>query len=294
MSKLETLSGTDQAKILDECDGLAEIYPEDKYKIVKTLQSEGYLVGMTGDGVNDSPALKQAEVGIAVDNATDVAKASSSVVLTEPGLKVILNAIVTSRQIYQRMLTWVINKVTKVIQFVGVLLLGFLWLHELVLSVLGMVVLVFINDFVTMSLATDNVKTTKSPNIWNVKNITSASLVIGVLLVVEGGLIILIGIDYFHMALPVLQTFVLLTFVFTSLFRVLIVRERDHFWASKPGRELTIASLVATVCFILIGMFGIIVPALTAFEVLAALGSSAGITLLADFPKCYAFRKFDL
>ena len=106
------------AKIIDESDGFAEIYPEDKYKIVKLLQSSGHMVGMTGDGVNDAPALKQAELGIAVSSSTDVAKASASMVLTEPGVAVIIEALKTSRHIYQRMLNWVINKVTKVIQVI--------------------------------------------------------------------------------------------------------------------------------------------------------------------------------
>ena len=294
MSNLEKLSEADQARILDEYDGLAEIYPEDKYKVVKLLQSRGHMVGMTGDGVNDSPALKQAEVGIAVDNSTDVAKASASIVLTEPGLKVILNAVGTSRQIYQRMLTWVVNKVTKVIQFVGVLVLGFFWLHHIVLSVLGMVLLVFANDFVTMSLATDNVKTTKNPNIWNVKNITLASLVIGALLVVEGAAVIFIGTDYYHMDLGTLQTFVLLTLVFTSQFRVLIVRERGHFWSSRPGRELTLSSLATVIGFALLGIYGVILPPVTLAQVLLVLGFSAIFTLGVDYPKYYAFGKFGL
>jgi H+-transporting ATPase len=294
MSNLEKLSEPDQASALDEYDGLAEIYPEDKYKVVKLLQSRGHMVGMTGDGVNDSPALKQAEVGIAVNNSTDVAKASASIVLTEPGLKVILNAIGTSRQIYQRMLTWVVNKVTKVIQFVGVLVLGFFWLHHVVLSVLGMVLLVFANDFVTMSLATDNVKTTKNPNIWNVKNITLASLVIGAFLVVEGTSIIFIGTDYYHMQLETLQTFVLLTLVFTSQFRVLIVRERGHFWSSRPGRELTLSSLGTVIGFALLGIYGAILPPVTLAQVLFVLGFSAIFTLAVDYPKYYAFRKFGL
>ena len=294
MSNLEKLSEADQADILDEYDGLAEIYPEDKYKVVKLLQSRGRMVGMTGDGVNDSPALKQAEVGIAVNNSTDVAKASASIVLTEPGLKVILNAIRASRQIYQRMLTWVVNKVTKVIQFVGVLVLGFFWLHHVVLSVLGMVLLVFANDFVTMSLATDNVKTTRSPNIWNVKNITLASLIIGVLLVVEGVIVIFIGTNYYHMELGTLQTFVLLTLVFTSQFRVLIVRERGHFWASRPGRELAISSLATVIGFALLGIYGVVLPSVTTVQVLVVLGLSALFTLGVDFPKYYAFRKFGL
>ena len=294
MSNLAKLSEAEQANILDEYDGLAEIYPEDKYKVVKLLQSRGHMVGMTGDGVNDSPALKQAEVGIAVDNSTDVAKASASIVLTESGLKVILNAISTSRQIYQRMLTWVVNKVTKVIQFVGVLVLGFFWLHHVVLSVLGMVLLVFANDFVTMSLATDNVKTTKNPNIWNVKNITLASLVIGALLVVEGAAVIFIGTDYYHMDLGTLQTFVLLTLVFTSQLRVLIVRERGHFWSSRPGRELTLSSLATVIGFALLGIYGVILPPVTLAQVLLVLGFSAIFTLGVDYPKYYAFGKFGL
>ena len=155
-------------------DGFAEIYPEDKYKIVKLLQSKGHMVGMTGDGVNDAPALKQAELGIAASSSTDVAKVSASMVLTEPGLSVI-----------QRMLTWVINKVTKVIQVIGLLTIGFFWFHDLVVSLLGMTLLIFANDFVTMSLATDNVSYTANPNKWNIKNIAFASLMVGALLVVD-------------------------------------------------------------------------------------------------------------
>jgi len=294
MSVLRNQSEQEQARALDEYDGLAEIYPEDKYRIVKLLQSRGHAVGMTGDGVNDAPALKQAEVGIAVSNSTDVAKASASIVLTESGLKVILNAINTSRQIYQRMLTWVINKVTKVIQFIGVLVLGFFWLHHVVLSVLGMVLLVFANDFATMSLATDNVETTKSPNIWNVKNITLASLVVGALLVIEGAAVIFLGADYYHMTLATLQTFVLLTLVFTSQFRVLIVREREFFWSSRPGRALILSCLATIVVFILLGIYGVIVQPVTQPQVLIVLGLSGVFTFAIDIPKHYAFRKFGL
>jgi len=294
MSDLKNQSEQDQARTLDEYDGLAEIYPEDKYRIVTLLQSRGRIVGMTGDGVNDAPALKQAEVGIAVSNSTDVAKASASIVLTEPGLKVILNMIGTSREIYQRMLTWVINKVTKVIQFVGVLVLGFFWLHHVVLSVLGMVLLVFANDFVTMALATDNVRTTKNPNIWNVKNITLASLVIGAPLVIEGTAILFIGNSYYHMGLVTLQTFLLLTLIFTSQFRVLIVREREHFWSSRPGRELSLSCIATVIGFILLGIYGIIIPDVTITQVLIALGFSAIFTLCLDYPKYYTFRKVGL
>jgi H+-transporting ATPase len=294
VSDLKNQSEAEQAKILDEYDGFAEIYPEDKYRVVKLLQSRGHMVGMTGDGVNDAPALKQAEVGIAVSNSTDVAKASASIVLTEPGTRQIIEAIRTSRQIYQRMLTWVINKVSKVIQFVGLLVLGYFWLQGAIVSVLGMVLVVFANDFVTMSLATDNVEYTSSPNLWNVKKITLASLVIGLLLVAGGAVAVVIGTEYFSLKWGELQSYVMLMLVFTSQFRVYVVRERRRCWSSRPGRELLIASIATIIGFALLGVYGIIVPPLTVHEVLFILGFSAVFTLSLDFPKYYVFRRLGL
>lgn len=294
MDDLKGLSEAEQARALEKCDGLAEIYPEDKYKIVKILQSQGHMVGMTGDGVNDAPALKQAELGIAVSDSTDVAKASASMVLTESGIKVIVEAVKTSRHIYQRMLSWVINKVAKTIQVVGLLTVGFFMFHDIVISLLGMALLIFANDFVTMSLATDNVEYTESPNKWNVKNITLASLVVGIFLVGEGVLALFIGDRYFHLPFDKLRTFTVLTLIFTSQFRVYIVRERNHFWSSLPGRELLIATASAVAAFSLLGVYGVFVPSLTVFQVLFTLAFSAVFTLAIDFPKYKAFMRFGL
>ncbi|MBO3768766.1 MAG: plasma-membrane proton-efflux P-type ATPase [Thermoproteota archaeon] len=294
LSDLEKLSEAEQEKLIEKVDGFAEIYPEDKYKIVKLLQSKGHMVGMTGDGVNDAPALKQAEMGIAVSNSTDVAKASASVVLTEPGIGVIVDLIKVSRQTYQRALSWVINKVTKVIEFISVLTISFFWLHDLVLSLLGMSLLVFANDFVTMSLATDNVEHTKSPNKWNIKNITLASLVPAIFLIIEGMLVIFTGVQYFHLNWEKLRSLVLLNLVFNSQFRVLIIRERRHFWSSRPGRELLITSTATIIVFMLLGISGVIIYPLKIYEVLIILGYSMLFTLMIDFPKYYVFRKFEL
>jgi H+-transporting ATPase len=295
ISELKTLNKADKAKFIETCDGFAEVYPEDKYEIVKLLQSNGHMVGMTGDGVNDAPALKQAEMGIAVSNSTDVAKASASVVLTEEGLKVIVSAIKISRQIYQRMLTWVINKVTKVIQFITLLVIGFFWLHDIILSLLGMTLLIFANDFATMSLATDNVKHTRNPNQWNFKNIMLASLAVGFLMVIGSILAIVIGKIYFNMEWEKLQTFSMLTLVFYSQFRVYIVRERRHFWSSKPGKELIISIIATLVGFTLLGIYGIIIPSLSPYQVLFALGFSALFTIgIVDPLKYWVFKKFQL
>lgn len=266
MPNLRGRSEEEQLRMVEENDGFAEIYPEDKYRIVRLLHSKGYIVGMTGDGVNDAPALKQAEIGIAVSNSTDVARASASIVLTEPGMKGIIDAVKTSRQIYQRMLSWVLNKVSKVIQFIGSLVIGFFWLHDLLLAPIGMVLLIFANDFVTMSLATDNSKSTARPNLWDVKKITLASLVVGPLLVVEGAILIFVGTHYFRPPLASLQTFVMLNLVFSSLFRIFIVRERGRFWYSRPGRELLLSSFATMAAFTLLGVCGLIVPPVTVLQ----------------------------
>jgi len=294
MGDLKGLSESEQTRMVEECDGLAEVYPEDKYNIVKLLQSRGHMVGMTGDGVNDAPALKQAEIGIAVSTSTDVAKASASMVLTEPGIRVIIDAMKTSRQVYQRMLTWVINKVTKTIQFVVLLTIGFFWLHELVISILGIALLVLANDFVTMSLATDNVKYTNNPNKWNVKNITLVSAFIGIFFVVEGLLAIMIGRHYFHLSGDQLLSFTLLMLVFTSQFRIYVVRERRHFWDSRPSRTLIISSTAAILIFTLLGVFGFIIARLSLYQVLFILVFSALFTFSIELPKYYTFRKSGL
>ncbi len=294
LTDIKDLSEEEQIKIVKQSDGFAQIYPEDKYRIVKLLQSSGHTVGMTGDGVNDAPALKQAEMGIAVSNSTDVAKASASVVLTEDGINVIVDAIKVSRETFQRMLSWVINKETKVIGFVGVLTVGFFWLHKLVLSLLGMSLLVFANDFITMSLATDNVKHTSNPNTWDVKNITVASLVLGILLILETIVVMIIGKRYFNITDEQMPTLVLLNLVFASQFRILIVRERQHFWSSLPGRELLISTIAALVLFVILGVFGWIIPPIKLSTVLLVLGLSALFTLALDFPKYYIFKKVGL
>jgi len=185
------------------------------------------------DGVNDSPALKQAELGTAVCEATDVAKASASIILTQLGLGEIINAVTVSRKTYQRMLTWVINKITKVVEVVLLFTVGFFWLQNTLVSLLGMSLLVFANDFVTMSIATDRVQSTASPNKWNLKDITVSSLLLGLLFALEDLFVIWVGFHTFHLPFEQSQTVVLLALVFNTQFRMLIVRERKHFWSSR-------------------------------------------------------------
>lgn len=293
-SDIAGLDDGEKVARLDSADGVAAIFPQDKYLIVKAFQSEGHMVGMTGDGVNDAPALRQAEMGIAVEGSSDVAKASAGIVLTEPGLAVIMHSIETSRQIYQRMLSWVINKITKVISFIGLLTISFFWLRELPLSLLGMSLLVFANDFATMSLATDNVVHTPKPNRWEVGSITLASVVPAVFFILQGLGAVALGRYAYHLGMPELRTLVLLNLVFSSQFRVLIVRERGYFWESRPGTALLRTSTAVIAIFSAIGILGILMPALRPSQVLFILAYSAVCSLATDFPKVLSFRHFGL
>lgn len=292
--ELKNLNHEEQMALIHNSDGFAEVYPEDKFNIVHLLQDEGHMVGMTGDGVNDAPALKQAELGTAVSSATDVAKASASIVLTKPGLGEIIDTITVSRQTYQRMLTWVINKITKVVEVVVLFVVGYFWLHNMLISLLGMSLLVFANDFVTMSIATDRVVSTSSPNSWKIKNIISASMILGILFALEDLFIVWIGISSFHLAYPALCTLVMLSLIFNTQFRILTVRERRHFWSSLPSKKLFFISMAAIVGFLLIGTYGNIVPVLAWQQVLLLLGIGAAFMVAVDFVKCALFRRFQV
>lgn len=294
MSDLESLSEVEQRDMASRCDGFAEVFPEDKYRIVRLLQSAGHAVGMTGDGTNDAPALKQAEMGIAVSSATDAAKASASVVLTQEGLHVLVDAIKISRETYQRMLSWVINKETKVIEVVGLLLIGFFWFHKMVLSLFDMSLLIVANDFITMSLATDRVKHSSSPNIWDVKTLTLASLFLGLMMMVGGAFMLFGGIYLLHLPFEQVRTLILLYLVFDSQLRILVVRERNHFWSSRPGTGLLLCTAVTAVIFLFLGIAGILFPPLPVSHVLLTFAFASLFTLACDFPKYYLFRKLGM
>ncbi len=294
MVDLEDLEHKEQLKLIEESDGFAEVYPEDKYNIVKLLQENGHVVGMTGDGVNDSPALKQADLGTAVSDATDVARASASIVLTEPGLSEIIDAVKISRKTYQRMLTWVINKITKVVEVVVLFSIGFFWTRDIVISLLGMSLLVFANDFVTMSIATDNVESTDSPNTWDISNLMKASFLLGISFALVDLLIIYIGINIFQLDFSRVQTLVMLSLVFNTQFRILLVRERGHFWSSVPNKYLLTINILAIIIFILIGSLGVFVPAILLSQVLITLGLIFILMIILDFIKYYIFRWFKI
>ena len=281
-------------EIADEIDVFAEVYPEDKYHIVKSFQRSGHVVGMTGDGVNDAPALKQAEVGIAVSSAIDVAKEASSVVLTTDGLEGIVELVKTGRVIYQRIITWILNKVVKTFQIVVFVVLAFLLTGDYIVSIFSMVLLIFLTDFVTLSISTDNVRYSRMPDSWNIRGLVEVAIALGVLLVTESMLLLYFGRSHLGLNnIERLQTFIFDFLVFSSLLNVLVVRERKHFWESRPKKFLVASILIDIIVVLLISTFGIyrLAPIPLEIALLALAYSFAICFLINDFIKVTLIRR---
>ena len=236
-------AGTD---LLAGVDGLAEVYPEDKYVVVQHLQAAGHITGMTGDGVNDAPALRQAEVGIAVSTATDVAKGAASVVLTDAGLTNIVTLVEQGRTIYQRILTWIINKISRTILKSTFVAVAFVVTGKFVVSAFAMLLLVFMTDFAKIALSTDNVRPSKVPETWKIGGFIEVAAILGIAMVAEALLLLSItwrrfGLDTNDSAL---YTFSFLTLLYFAVLSILSARERRWFWSSTPSKSL-IAALMA-------------------------------------------------
>jgi len=232
-----------RADFAEGTDGFAEVYPDDKYMVVKRLQAAGHVVGMTGDGVNDAPALRQAEVGIAVSNATDVAKGAASVVLTDEGLSGIVTLVEQGRVIYQRILTWIINKISRTILKSAFVTIAFLVTGRFVISAFGMLLLVFLTDFAKIALATDHVRASPRPETWRSTGHVQIAVVLGVVMVVEALGLLTIGWRAFDLVADdgALHTFTFQTLFYFALFSIVSVRERRRFWASRPSGILLLA-----------------------------------------------------
>lgn len=230
-------------KIIADSGGFAEVYPEDKYRVVQFLQQAGHVTGMTGDGVNDAPALRQAEVGIAVSSATDVAKGAASVVLTEPGLTNIVALVEQGRIIYQRLLTWVLNKISRTVLKAAFVSAAFLMTGKFVISAFAMLLLTFMNDFAKIALATDRVRPSPMPETWDIGRYVVVAVALGVAMVAEALLLLALCREPFGLSEidGSLFTFSFLTLLYLAIFSIFSVRERNRFSASMPGRALLIA-----------------------------------------------------
>jgi H+-transporting ATPase len=233
--------------LAEESSGFAEVYPEDKYTIVKSLQASKHIVGMTGDGVNDAPALRQAEVGIAVSNATDVAKSAASVVLTREGLISIVDLVKNGRKIYERVSAWILSKIIRTLQIATFVVLSFLLTGNYVVSAFAIILYFFMTDFVKIAMSTDNQRWSKKPDSWNIANLVRASLILSFLVIAESFLLLYIGLQYFNLAIGngTLDTFTFEILFYSAMFLIFNVREREYFWNSMPSKTLLAAIIVS-------------------------------------------------
>ena len=254
------LDNENTLRIMEESDGFAEIYPEDKYLIVKRLQAGSHIVGMTGDGVNDAPALKQAEVGIAVSNATDIAKKSSSVVLSLEGLEGIFDMVIIGRMVYQRISSWTINKIIRTFKRVVFIVLAFILTGRFVVSTFNMILLLFLSDYVTLSISTDRVRYSEKPEKEKTAGLVKLGIAYGSLIVAESLLVLYIGMRYFGLdsSIDRLRTFIFVWLTLSGYYTVLSIRERKHFWESKPSLWLASALVFNTVIVYIISTTGLL------------------------------------
>lgn len=280
----------DSKQAVEECAVFAGVFPEDKFQLVRALQHAGHVVGMTGDGVNDAPALKQAEVGVAVANATDVAKAAASIVLTSPGLSDIASAIETSRRIYQRMLTYTLNKIIKTIEIALFLSLGVVLTHALVVTPLLIVLLLFTNDFVTMSIATDRVSFSPRPDRWNIRSLVMTAAPLAVLLVLFALSTLLVGWHVLRLSIDQIQTLAFLTLVFGGQGTVYLVRERGHLWRSRPSPWMLFTSLADIAAVSVLAVTGVFMRPLSPTIVGSLVVAVMAYLCAVDFLKVRIFQ----
>ncbi len=289
----EKLHGDLAGDALD-CAVFAGVFPEDKFRLVRGFQRRGEVVGMSGDGVNDAPALRQAEAGIAVANATDVAKAAAAMVLTRPGLGGVLPAIEASRRVFQRIITYTLNMLIKKIEIMALLVIGFLVTHHKPLTPLLMVLFLFLNDFLTMSLSTDRMRYSRRPNRWNTRGILLAATVFAMCKLVFSLGIFLCGYHLLRLDMPHLQTLMFATLILSSQAGIYLLRERGRFWQSRPSLLLICSSLVGLGVTAILALGGVLMPALGASFLLSL--AVAGIVYFTclDWLKVWLFGRLNL
>ena len=278
----------------DDYDIYARVLPQDKHAIVAALQRAGHVTGMTGDGVNDAPALRQAELGVAVASATDVAKAAAGVVLTDPGLGGVLTVVAAGREVHRRMLTYVLNKVVKTLEIVVFLTLG-LWLTGgFVVSARLIVLLLFANDFVTMSIALDRVRPAALPQRWRVGQLIGAAAILAALSLAFSLSLYVWVRAHFALDAAQMQTVVFLVLVFTTQANVYVLRDDARLGAFAPGRALVAVSVADLVLVCTLALSGTLMRPVPPALIGAMAAAVLAFSLLLDQAKRVVFARFAL
>lgn len=272
-------------------DGFAHCYPQDKFQLVQTLQHSGRITGMTGDGVNDAPALKQAEVGIAVSTASDVAKASAQVVLTRPGLQDMIAVVHSGRRVYRRMLTWTITKIARTVELAALLAIGYIMTGFFVTSLLLIAVLVILNDIVTITLATDRAWMSPVPERWNVKEIGKIASIFAVGWLLLAFAILWVAMQVLHLPTPQIQTLMFVYLIYSAQTTIYLTRVRGRFWSFAPSRYVALATIGNVVIATILAYLGILTAAVSAAVLFGTLAAVLIATFVLDEVKLWFFNK---
>jgi H+-transporting ATPase len=272
----------------------AGVLPEGKYQLVKAFQGGGHIVGMCGDGANDAPALRQAQMGIAVSTATDVAKSAAGMVLTQPGLPGIVAAVREGRITFQRILTYTLNSITKKTVQVLFLAAGLVMTGNAILTPLLMVIIMITGDFLGMSLTTDNVRPSPSPNRWQIGKLTVAGVSMGIGEL--GFCVAALAIGKYRLGFDIdsLRTLAFVIIVFGNQATTYTNRERRRIWSSRPGTWVIVSSVGDLAIASALAIGGVAMTALPVMVVLSVLAAAAAFALILDLVKVPLFRRLGI
>jgi H+-transporting ATPase len=272
----------------------AGVLPEGKYDLVKAFQKSGHTVGMCGDGANDAPALRQAQMGIAVSTATDVAKSAAGIVLTKPGLGGIVASVKEGRVTFQRILTYTLNSVTKKTVQVLFLAVGLVMTGHAILTPMLMVIIMLAGDLLGMSLATDNVRPSPMPNRWRIGELTIAGVFMGACELVFCSAVLAVGKFYLGFGIDALRTLAFVAIVFGNQATTYTNRERQHMGSSRPSRWLIGSSVLDLLIASTLATCGIAMTPLPTFVVGGALVAAAAFAFILDFAKVPIFQRLSI
>jgi H+-transporting ATPase len=281
------------AESIEKADGFAQVFPEHKFHIVDVLQKLGHIVGMTGDGVNDAPALKKADCGIAVSGATDAARAAASIVLMTPGLSVIIDAIKESRKIFQRMNSYAIYRIAETLRVLFFMTLAILVFNFYPLTAVMIVMLALLNDGAILSIAYDNVHYRDKPEAWNMRMVLGVATVLGVIGVVSAFGLFYLGERVFHLDRAHIQTLMYLKLSVAGHLTIFLTRTRGPFWSHRPARILLAAVIGTQVIATVFAVYGILMIPIGWGWGLVVWGYALAWFLVNDRVKLLAYRVFD-
>ncbi len=280
-------------KSIENADGFAQVFPEHKFHIVEVLQSRGHIVGMTGDGVNDAPALKKADCGIAVSGATDAARAAAAIVLMTPGLSVIIDAIKESRKIFQRMNSYAIYRIAETLRVLLFMTLSILCFNFYPVTAVMIVMLALLNDGAILSIAYDNVHYKNQPESWNMRLVLGISSALGVIGVVAAFGLFYLGERVFHLDRERIQTLMYLKLSVAGHLTIFLTRTRGAFWTIRPARILWLAVLGTQITATLIAVYGLFMAPLGWSWAMFVWGYALTWFFVNDRIKLLAYRFFD-